>query len=447
MLLHNSKRALYPILLVVMSVVTLFLPIGAHASPVKDAYHQVMPQFDNFLVAIDALDQVLWTGTSFSQQQVWETLLHSAIAANNKQLEASAQQALIDFGMTEQQMKALYRLDPTVYEEDYLAVLTFAQRSAVLPTKVNANDINKLREYYSTIEVTELAMINAYASMFNVLYGTGYVSQNTEPVFANFSPQLVSLKQEKILSAIGWRDRHFFESPLLVLDLSLPFVDLDGVMLEEPHSFSLGELWEMFVVGQTVSDCKHCITHGAFGMHLALRDHQDIINAYKYDGTGNYTAREKARLDFVQNALRQPSTITEAHRTALSDHYSELEIQHILGISSFMGMLSSYMQITACITDDESANFARYLLGPEGFEIGRHVGPRDEQRRMHPISLYRITPNDEGIERTQIFSGQVMRKVWSESKFPTVSGPVTHAFLQILLFVGFIIGCLKINAK
>ena len=59
---------------------------------------------------------MIWTGTSFSERAVWETVLHSALAAELPLPEAQAQQTLARLGMSEQEMAALYRIDPSVYD-------------------------------------------------------------------------------------------------------------------------------------------------------------------------------------------------------------------------------------------------------------------------------------------------------------------------------------------
>ncbi|MEM6531655.1 MAG: hypothetical protein AAF654_03480 [Myxococcota bacterium] len=453
-----SIRASLPsgdgVALALFFVSTLTVSSSIEASPIRDAYHQVLPDYENYLVHIDELDKILWNSTSFSELEIWQMFMHSALAAKNTQLEAIAQQELIRLGMTEESINALYRLDPASFDAKRIATWVYAQRSAVLPTKVNANDIDALRAYYSHQEMAELATINAYFNMFSVLYGTGFVKEQATLSYPNLKPQLSALKQKKDETATGWSDRHYFESGVLVLDLSVPMLLLDTVMLEEPHSFSLDQVWEMFVIAQKAADCKHCVTHGAFGMHLEYAAPERIIAAYNYDGptvttdeTAGITARQKARFDFVQAAVPIPSRVTAAHREALTENYSQEEIQHLIGIASVIGVLSTYMQITAVITDNESKDFAEKILGPEGFVIGRHVGPVEEQRAMHPTTMRRLRPVDDGLGRTQLFYGNALYSASLGAKYPVLSGPVLHAVIEIVLLGILIVGYVLISRK
>lgn len=419
----------------------------AHASPVREAYHQVLPDYANYLVHIDALDDILWSSTSFSELEVWQMLLHSALAAQCQQLEAIAQKELVRLGMTGPEIDALYRLDDGALDPKQRATMVYVQRSAVLPTRVNANDVDTLRRYYSHQEVAELATLNAYFNMFLVLYGTGFVDQDSTLAHPGLEPNLEALQQTKDEDSASWSDRHYFESAALVLDLSMPMLLLDTVMLEEPHSFGLDEVWEMFVIAQKAADCKHCVTHGAFGMHLEYASPERIVAAYDYDGSTEVDARRKARFNFLQAAVPIPSRVTQGHREALTRNYSREEVQHLIGIASVIGVLSTYMQVTAVITDEESKNFAEKILGPRGFVLGRHVGPPEEQRAMHPTTMRRLRPAEDGLGRTKLFYGNSLYAASLGAKYPLVPGPLLHAMLELCLLSLLIVGHLVLQRR
>lgn len=445
------QRLIRSLLIVIgITLLTVRPTLAAHPSVIANTYQQTLPKFEAFLANINELDSLLWSATEFSEQQIWEMILHSALAAKNIQLEAVAHQQLVRLGITEGELRTLYELNPEQLNAKQIATYVYAQRSGVLPTRVNANDIIELRKHFGHKALVDLKLINAYVNMFSIHYASGYVDVDTNKSYPDLTPNLQALTQEKDNTATGWEDRHFFESSALSPEFTTPLFEMDVVTLLDRHSFNEQEIWEMFVIGQKASDCKHCVTHGAFGMHLAYAEPKEIVNAYNYDGSGDYSDREKARFDFIRATMVLPSQVTQAHLAALEQHYTEQEIQHIVALTAFMGLLSSYMQVTAVITDAESANFTTNLLGPEGFELGRHVGPVEQQRAIHPTTMYRLSEHsgaNQDMHRVMLWGGHVVIDIWSREKFTFISGPALHAISQIIIILALLIGYRKVTAK
>ncbi|MEM1258605.1 MAG: hypothetical protein AAGH81_08755 [Bacteroidota bacterium] len=392
----------------------------------KQIYYATIGSWDDFLVFADELEVVLEEKSLFPKHFVWSLWLHTALASESAPFEAVAQQHLLNLGLSEEDIKALYRLDPRELTEAELAAFIFAQRGGVLPVKVNANDIWLLRQHYDEREIVNIMLLISYATTFNMLYGTGLVNDKTlnPPIsITDLDAQLFSLSQVKQENSSRFERRQFLESPILAPGLSKPFLGMDWVIFNE-HKFSVRESWEFFTIGQVASDCKHCQAHGALGMHYLGNDRQRIQQVYLFNNDSLFTEKELAGFEFTRRALQLPSKVRPEHVQALKAYYSETEIHHVLGVAVVTAFLSNYMQITAVVTDEESVKFAEEVIGPLGWHIGRHVGWPEEQRPMHPKTLFRLTWDGDIWDKNQMFYGHaftpVLLSYWGGKIIPIV---------------------------
>ncbi|MEM6747986.1 MAG: hypothetical protein AAF608_11250 [Pseudomonadota bacterium] len=372
---------------------------------VKDIFYDAIETWESYLAFADDLEEVLWNNSRFSETETWEIWLQNAIAAENPSFQALAQRKLESFGVSEERIRAIYRLDPRVLTEKEVITLTFSQRSGVLPVRSNASDLHELRRFYDEREIVDLMLLNSYGATINVLYGTGYVGApalNPSPVLRDASPDLLPLKQEKQITPAGYEKRQYLESPILSPQLSMPYLGWDWKMFNE-HAFDVGTSWEFFMVGMKSSDCKHCQTHAALGMLYKGRTHERIQQMYLFDQGGDFTEREQAMFEFVRSAVHLPSLVTSETIADLEAQFTDEEIDRLVGVAAVTAFLSNYMQISAVVTDKESTDFAEEVLAPLGWRLGRHAGWREEQRAMHPTTLFRLTPGEDAVAKNLVF--------------------------------------------
>ncbi|MEM9392072.1 MAG: hypothetical protein AAGA02_16455 [Bacteroidota bacterium] len=426
--LNKPPKQFLGILLISLIGVVSFYEVHADDSfdPARQIYYSTVSTWEHFLVFADELEVVLEEESLFSKHFVWSLWLQTALASQSEPLEALAQKHLLDLGLSEEEIRALYRLDPRELTEAELAAFIFAQRGGILPVKINANDIWLLRQHYDEREIVNIMLLTSYAATFNMLYGTGFVNDpalNPKMTITGVNPQLFSLSQVKQENSSRFERRQFFESPILAAGLTKPFLGMDWVVFNE-HKFSVRESWEFFTIGQVASDCKHCQAHGALGMHYLGNDRERIQQVYLFNEDSVFTKKELAGFEFMKHALQLPSKVTQGHIRALKEHYSETEIHHLLGVAVVTAWLSNYMQITAVVTDEESVEFAREVIGPLGWHIGRHVGWPEEQRPMHPKTLFRLTWNGTIIDKNQMFYSHAFTPVlvsyWGGKIIPIV---------------------------
>ncbi|MEM6816850.1 MAG: hypothetical protein AAF600_21085 [Bacteroidota bacterium] len=425
---YKSLKKFESIFLIVAMTLTSVYKVHADSfKPAQQIYYTTVSSWENFLVFADELEVVLEEKSLFPKHFIWSLWLHTALACESESFEALAQKHLLDLGLSEEEIKALYRLDPRELTEAELAAFTFAQRGGILPVKVNANDIWLLRQHYDEREIVNIMLLISYAATFNVLYGTGLIDDPTlnpsKSITADIDPQLFSLSQIKQENSSRFERRQFFESPILAANLTKPFLGMDWVVFNE-HEFSVRESWEFFTIGQVASDCKHCQAHGALGMHYLGNDRKRIQQVYLFNEDSVFTEKEVAGFEFMKHALQLPSKVNPEHLQALKEHYSETEIHHVLGVAVVTAFLSNYMQITAVVTDEESVEFAREVIGPLGWHIGRHVGWPEEQRPMHPKTLFRLTWDGTILDKNKMFYSHaftpVLLSYWGGKIIPVV---------------------------
>ncbi len=102
------------------------------------------------------------------------------------------------------------------------------------------------------------------------------------------------------------------------------------------------------------------------------------------------------------------------------------------------------MQTAGVVADAESAGFAMDVLAPEGFTLGRHVGPPDTHRKMHPVTMYRLAENAPQVTREVdhmlLWMDNTFYETRRDPKFTALPGSVLLALLEILVFVALLLG-------
>ncbi|MEM6735477.1 MAG: hypothetical protein AAF620_05345 [Bacteroidota bacterium] len=422
----SLKKSVGVCLILTITLISTYKACADTFKPARQIYYTTVSSWEDFLFFADELEVVLEEKSLFPKHFIWSLWLQTALASGSESFEALAQKHLLDLGLSEEKIKAFYRLDPRELTEAELAAFTFAQRGGVLPVKVNANDIWLLRQHYDEREIVNIMLLTSYAATFNVLYGTGLVNDsalNPPKPITEVDPQLFSLSQKKQENSSRFERRQFFESPILAANLTKPFLGMDWVVFNE-HKFSVRESWEFFTIGQVASDCKHCQAHGALGMHYLGNDRKRIQQVYLFNEDSVFTEKERAGFEFMKHALQLPSKVNAEHIQALKEYYSETEIHHVLGVAVVTAFLSNYMQITAVVTDEESVEFAKEVIGPLGWHIGRHVGWPEEQRPMHPKTLFRLTWDGTILDKNKMFYSHaftpVLLSYWGGKIIPII---------------------------
>ena len=94
---------------------------------------------------------------------------------------------------------------------------------------------------------------------------------------------------------------------------------------------------------------------------------------YEYQTSPLFDDRERVALDFAMAAASVPNGVTDELYERLTEHWSEVEIVEILGVVCMFGVFNRWNDSMATALEDEPAEVAGALIGPAGWEAGKHA--------------------------------------------------------------------------
>jgi len=141
-----------------------------------------------------------------------------------------------------------------------------------------------------------------------------------------------------------------------------------------------------FTISSLSAGCRHCQAHGAYGLDKIGLPIEKIQALWSFQSSSLFDDRERAALEFAVAAASSPSAVDATHHAALREHFSDEEARGLIGVVALAGFMNRYNDGLATVTDDESAQWAMANLGPLGWDIGKHTGSIDEQRKGPPGS-------------------------------------------------------------
>lgn len=149
----------------------------------------------------------------------------------------------------------------------------------------------------------------------------------------------------------------------------------------------------VFTVSSLTSGCRHCQAHGAYGLDRLDVALEKISALWSFESSDVFDERERAALRFAAAASSVRSSVTAEDRAARRDLFSDEEVRSLLGAVSVAGFMNRFNDSLATVTDEESVTWAREHLGPLGWDIGKHKGPRDQQRTVRRVrERWMMTP-------------------------------------------------------
>lgn len=146
---------------------------------------------------------------------------------------------------------------------------------------------------------------------------------------------------------------------------------------------------EVFTVASLGSGCRHCQSHGAFGLADMGVDTDRIRDLWSFESSDSFSKADRAALRFALAAGKAPSDVTPEHHREMRRHYTDAQIADILSIICVAGWLNRWNDSLATVTDQESVDWAEQHLADVGWSIGKHSGEPSEQRQAHPSTMWR----------------------------------------------------------
>ena len=160
------------------------------------------------------------------------------------------------------------------------------------------------------------------------------------------------------------------------------------IRLVFPEREVSGELKQLvFTVASLASGCRHCQSHGAFHLHQIGVADEKIQALWSFEESELFTDAERAALRLALAAGATPNATTPEIIEELRQHFTNIQIIELMAVIATGGYLNRWNDTIATVTDQESIDFANRVLQPVGWDAGKHVGEKSEQRKAHPINL------------------------------------------------------------
>lgn len=183
-----------------------------------------------------------------------------------------------------------------------------------------------------------------------------------------------------------FHDRHFIELAIRP-EVWEAFSKLNSVTMRNDLGPQL--TLEVFTVASLGAGCRHCQSHGAFGLSDMGVDADRIRDLWSFESSDSFSEAERAALRFALAAGKVPSDVTPEHHREMREHYSDAQIADILSVICVAGWLNRWNDSLATVTDQESVDWAEQNLADVGWSAGKHTGEKVEQRQAHPATMWR----------------------------------------------------------
>jgi alkylhydroperoxidase family enzyme len=182
-----------------------------------------------------------------------------------------------------------------------------------------------------------------------------------------------------------YHDRHLIEGALRpeLLDAfnQLNFLTMAG------NGIGFQLTMEVFTVASLAAGCRHCQSHGAYGLSISGVDTARIQALWSFESSELFSDADRAALRFALAAGSTPNGVTADHHREVRTHYTDSEIADILAVICIAGWLNRWNDSLATVTDQESVDWAEEHLAGVGWSPGKHTGATEEQRLAHPLTM------------------------------------------------------------
>lgn len=131
----------------------------------------------------------------------------------------------------------------------------------------------------------------------------------------------------------------------------------------------------MFHIMSVSAGCLYCQAHSirfskVWGGDVAM---EKVEALWEFETSPLFDDAERAALRFAQAAGHVPNAVTDEDFDELRKHYSEDQILEMVAALAFGAMLNKFNDTLATTLEDEPREFAERVIGPGGWQGGKHV--------------------------------------------------------------------------
>ncbi|WP_051063382.1 carboxymuconolactone decarboxylase family protein [Ilumatobacter nonamiensis] len=156
------------------------------------------------------------------------------------------------------------------------------------------------------------------------------------------------------------------------------------------NSIGLELTLEVFTIASLAAGCRHCQSHGAYGLSLTGTDTERIQALWSFETSNLFSDADRAALRFALAAGQSPGAVTAEHHREMRAHFTDAQIADTLSVICVAGWLNRWNDALATVTDQESIDWAEEHLSEVGWSAGKHVGAAEEQRQAHPSTMWAL---------------------------------------------------------
>jgi uncharacterized peroxidase-related enzyme len=125
-------------------------------------------------------------------------------------------------------------------------------------------------------------------------------------------------------------------------------------------------------IASSTAGCRYCQAHSVFGAARSGAGRERLEALWEYRTSGRFSDAERAALDLAAAAASVPNAVTDEVFAEVRRHWDDGEIVEIMGVVALFGFLNRWNDSLATELEDAAAEVAGDLLGPQGWEIGKH---------------------------------------------------------------------------
>jgi uncharacterized peroxidase-related enzyme len=126
------------------------------------------------------------------------------------------------------------------------------------------------------------------------------------------------------------------------------------------------------LVGSQTAGCRYCQAHTIYKAEGSKTASARVRAIRNHRTSDLFTPAERAAFDFAVAAASVPNGVTDELFAEMRAHWDDGEIAEILAVVALYGFLNRWNDSLATQLEGPSREVAERLLGPSGWEPGKH---------------------------------------------------------------------------
>jgi uncharacterized peroxidase-related enzyme len=127
------------------------------------------------------------------------------------------------------------------------------------------------------------------------------------------------------------------------------------------------------LVASTAAGCRYCQAHTASNATRKGAQAEKIAQVWSYESSGLFSDAERAALRLAHHAALVPNAATDEDFDELHRHFNDGEIVELVTMIALFGFLNRWNDTLATDLEGAPLELATAVIGPVGWEPGKHV--------------------------------------------------------------------------